>query len=542
MSKRINKIIIFTILISVLITFSSCKVGTGDFFGDSVETEVLHNIDNTVYIPIEKIRTLNPLVSKDEDMYHISKLLYDSLFVLDEKLSAQPLLVKTYEYNEEGTELYITLHDNVKWHDGEIFNAEDVKFTVEAIKKLSYTNETLYADHIANIRSVTVDKDDEFKLTIKFSSKTNSMIENLIFPIIPKHQFRNVSSVNKDSSTFNVIGTGAYKCGQYYEFTELVLTPNEEYFREKAANTLRFQILPDRSYAVNMIDTGEVSLFYSEEPDRNTMIASIELKVTDFASNENEVVGFNLTKEHTSVKKVRQALAYAINSEEILNNIYYGNGIITDTLFLPDYFGSSNRGDVYAYDTYKASLLLIEAGYEDLDGDGYLENVRGNELSLSILVDETNKYRVATAEQIKASFDKLGIYSEIDFCEPEEYLTKLTDGDYDMYLGGFKINDRWDIQPLISGYFNNYVGYNNPEINALIAEMSTGATKNEKKEFVENMKDILIEELPYYNLMFKTYGCFLSDYFTQEVSSEFNNLYAGCKSWYCEYISKPESN
>lgn len=514
---------------------TACTTGEVKLFGNE-KTEIVYRTDRNVYLPAEKLRTLNPLISKDEDYYYISKLIYNGLFELDEELIPQPVLARDYAYDESRTELVIDLNRGIKWQDGEEFTGDDVKFTVEAIINLAKSNLSLYGSHVSNIKSVSVSEADPYKVTIKFYYDTNVGVENLIFPIIPAHTFRNVSAVRTTADDFKPIGTGQYRVSEYRELSRLSLIPNENYFGEKAGNTLNFEILPKKSYAVNMTETGDISLFTDKTSDRDTILSRYELSASSFVSNEIELIGFNFRNEHLRNAEVRKAVSYAVDTNGILAANYMKNGQTTDSLFYPGYYGMTNGEDAYPYDLEKAEELLQQAGYRDYDENGYIENEDGVELSLKILVNESNAQRYSAAQTIKTELDKLQIYSVIDACSDELYRYKLQTGEFDMYLGGYSIDERWDLRPMLHTGQGNYIAYSNATADACLTNLVSGLSQSQKKANAEQLRQIMVEDVPYYCMFFKTYGCFSSKYFDGETAMLFNDIYRNCGNWSCKYV------
>ena len=144
----IKKSIAIAAILSIII---SSLTGCGEapkFLGGTPKTQADTVRSDEVFIPIEKIRTLNPIVSKDEDAYYVNKLIYESLFDYDENLTLVPLLAESYMYSPDGSSVTIKVKQGIHWQDGEEFNAEDVNFTMDALISASYANSTmLYRKH-----------------------------------------------------------------------------------------------------------------------------------------------------------------------------------------------------------------------------------------------------------------------------------------------------------------------------------------------------------------------------------------------------------
>jgi peptide/nickel transport system substrate-binding protein len=147
--KKNLLIILIIINIFALVSCSSNETDTNEQIVGSVTT-------TEISIPILKYRTLNPLISKDEDVYFIDKLIYDSLIDLDKNLIPVPELASSWFYDTSRKILTLNLNKEVYWHDGVALTAEDVKFTIDSLISTQSTGISLYGKNVANIKSVTI--------------------------------------------------------------------------------------------------------------------------------------------------------------------------------------------------------------------------------------------------------------------------------------------------------------------------------------------------------------------------------------------------
>ena len=507
--------------------------GEGVFLGGG--GEVKYRVERTIYLPMEKVRTLNPMISKDEDTYQISKLIYDSLFELDSNLEPQKKLADSFSYSEDKLTLTIDLKKGVKWHDGEELTAADVKFSIDAYINLSYGNETLYSSYVANIKSVSTVKSDIYRVIITFKSPGNVGTENLVFPILPSHQFRRPSDVRQATDAFMPIGTGPYKVISYNNLSKLVLGANNDYYSDAPKNNLEFTIFPQKKDAINLIDIGSISLIINDGMDRDTLISNMNVNTVNFVSNRAEFIAFNMRSALMNDENIRKAVAYAVDSDEIIESAYLKSGIPSNTIYYPYYFGNRDDEELYPYDIDKAAELVAEAGFRDVDGDGYVEDKDGEHISAEILVNSDDQSRVAASQIIKNALDKLSLDTYIIYCDRDEYLSRIAAGEYDMYIGGYAFNERYDLRDILYSGNGNITGYSNQDIDDLLDEMQSGISNAQKADTFQKVNSILEDELPYYCILYKTYGAISTSALEGEVGPLFNNYFKGCGEWVCQY-------
>ncbi len=530
MTRKI--IAIAAIIMITLSSLSGCGETT-NFLGGTTEQEKETVRSEDVYIPIEKLRTLNPIVTKDEDAYYLNKLIYEGLFGFDRNLAITNVLADSYTYAPDGTSITIHLKQGIYWQDGVELTAEDVKFTMDAIVAASYTNSTLYATNISNIKNTKLDSKNPYLITISFNNPQNISLSNFTFPIIPKHQFKNLDAAKKGEPGFIPIGTGIYQIADYNELSHIVLKENKNYHGDiHPINTLYFQIIPEKQDAINLMDVNNISITFSKELDRDTIYTNKNVNVINFPSNEVELIGYNFRNQALKDARVRKAIASAIDTEEIIESAYFKNGIQNDTIYYPNFLGNNSSKSHNLYDIAKAKLLLKEAGYNDKDGDGQIENALDETISINILVNSEDQSRVAAAQIIKEGLDQLLIRSNIISKDWIGYNSDLASGNYDLYLGGYQIKENYDLRFLLHTNYGNLTGYSNPTLDALLDKMESGISQEDRKSTYAQISEIMTDDLPYYCLLYRTYGAIASPTLNGEIRPTFLNLYQGAEKWF----------
>lgn len=499
---------------------------------DSEQPKVITS--NEIKIPISKIRSLNPLNSLDEDAYYMHKLIYQGLFTLDETLQAVPALASSYQYNQEKATVTIDLRSDVKWHDGAIFTAEDVKYSIDAYLSALYTNSCLYKNYINKIKSVSAR--GSRTVVISFKSSKDMAIENLVFPILPKNSSKKDKNNRAAMQNFKPVGTGPYKVAEINGTKEIILEGFPDYYAgDIPTNKLIFRIIPNQMDAVNLFDIQDLSIAFSKEMNRETFLNNKEANLISFPSNEVELVGFNTNKKILKDKRVRQAIAYTIDTEEIMDTGYFRSGVLNDTIYYPGYLGTNRKENLLKVNIEKAKKLLTKAGYIDRDGDGMVEDSENEELNIKILVNANDDSRKVAAQTIKVGLEKLPIHVQVDEKSWDGYQAALANKDYDIYIGGYRILENYDMRFLLHSEYGNPIGYSNKKLDVLLDKMQSGITEEQRKSTFSQIKTILKDEMPYYCLFYKTYGANASLSLKGKIEPMFFNLYQGCSDWKCEY-------
>lgn len=502
------------LLLFFVVLLSGCADAVGFLLPEKEpEPESVTTYDIT--IPIEKVRTLNPVVSKDEDTYYLSPLLYEGLFSLDEDLAAEPLLVETFAYSEDGLVLTLKLKDGVLWQDGVKLTGNDVKLSIEAYQAAAASGQTLYSSHVEGVRSIKVV--DEMTVAVTFKNQNNAAIENLIFPILPSHLYRRPADLVKDIDGFVPVGTGPYQYEKGESGDRFSLKGNTNYRATVPTNILSIKVIPGKEEAVNLFTTGEINMTLLKTVNRETLLGTMKVNVVTFPSNEAEVLGFNNRTEALLDPLVRQAVATAINNEALIESCYYGNGVLNDSLYYPGYLGIESQKDAFSFDPDAAKQLLTRAGAVGL--------------TLNVIVNQEEPSRVLAGQLIKTDLGRIGINVNLLELGWAEYTEALEKGNYDIYLGGFRFRDTYDLRPFLHSDYATVTGYKNASLDVLLDKMQSGVDKETKASLYRSAHIILNTELPYYTLLYKTYGIAVPTTFEGDVKPRFFDIYNGCESW-----------
>lgn len=528
MYKKISYILI---CILIAASFAGCSGNISDIFSGDGDKQ--YEESKTVNFAVSYIRTLNPVVSEDRDTYFISKLIYQSLFVLDENLSPCGQLVSDYRVASDGKTVTMTLVKNACFSDGEKVQSDDVKFSIESY--IAAGRKSIYYSNVKDISSVSAD--GKYKVKVRFRNAGDGGVRNLTFPILPAHLY-STSEITQRDSSFRPVGSGSYKVASYKRGSRLVLSKNSNTNGTVPDNRLVFTVYTDGN-VLNLAEGNLVSLTVNENIERQSEVGSKSLKTADICSNELETVIFNCKSDMLGSIDMRKAIAYSIDTDEIISKAYYNSAVSTNTLFYPGYLGIENTGDLYSQDTKKAEDILKEAGARDTDKDGILNNEDGENISITIIVN-TDQARISAAQIIEENIDSLDIEASVVALSDSKYKKRLRNGNFDIAVSGIRFSDYYDVRGILGGS-SDYTGYRDSTLNQLAVKLNSCINEEQMTECVTGINESIKENLNYYPLCYRTYAVITSNEFTGEISSMFNDIYRGCEGWYSTYqIDAPD--
>lgn len=507
-----NIIIIIIVVVVLAGAISTVTIVRGDHKTEKEEEPQVTTV-STIYLAMDQVSTLNPLVSPDSDTYYISQLLYSSLFRLDETLNVENDLVDTYSTDPSAGKVSIKLKE-AKFSDGSDLTAYDVQYTVSRIQAAG--EDSPYYSYAEKIESVSVT--GERQLTITFENVKDAALDNLVFPIVSKDNY----STDSD----RVIGSGQYCISSYDQEEVLKLKPNKYYYGGKAENKIEIRVVEDKDRVLGLMTMDAVTAYVSREQDADVQAEDKNLSVTKISSCELEYLGFNFKNKHLAKKEVRQAIALSINTESLIKDDYGGAAVQSDSIYFPGFLGTENKKDAYPVDIKGAADLLKKAGYQDSNEDGILEDKNKKDVSLTIL---TNKSRTDTAVSIADGLKEIGINAEVKSLSWDAYREAITEGEYDIYIGGYKLDKKCDLRMMLNR--SKSTGYDNSQAFSYVQQLETCLSAGEQKAVFEKLKPILNEDLPFYCLCYKTYAFVTVERFRSEEIPTFFDIFRGVSTW-----------
>ena len=314
--------------------------------------------------------TYNPNAAPNDGAKIVIENVMNKLLKINGFSQVVPDLAESYEFSEDGLSLTFKLFEDVKWHDGESFTAEDVKWTFDQIK-----NEEGFASaSLETIEEVNVVDDNtvEFKL-----SEPNAGILSAIAwhgtQIMPKHIYDGTDWLENEANQ-HPIGTGPFKFVEHVPGETITLEANEDYFKEGPyLDEVIIKIIPDSEVAYLAFTNGEIdeNRLGTPSTELEKLSKDDDYQITDIAWPNMASLVFNTKEGKFTDPLLREAVMYGIDKEEIFVKNYKEQGSIAE-YFIPYQYDWALNEDAKMpeRDVEKARQLIEEAGYE-ADEDGF---------------------------------------------------------------------------------------------------------------------------------------------------------------------------
>ncbi|MBU2472495.1 peptide ABC transporter substrate-binding protein [Patescibacteria group bacterium] len=429
------------------------------------------------------------------------------MFKYDGQGNLIPDLAEEYTISEDGLNYDITLKRNIFWHDGEPLTVSDIIFTIKTIQDSEYKSPLK-----DTWQGVEIEKIDEFTLRFKLNNTYAPFLHNLTVSILPRHLWFGISASNFVLAQYNLspIGSGPYKFKEFSKddngkIESMELVKNEKFYLpgpyiEKI--TLRFYNTQSdliNAYQKRKIDGLSFLSTANQSKLRN------DLNVNKINLPIYYAVFFNQTESKAlSDKIVRNALAYATNKEEIINQVLQGQGTPVNSPLLAGWLGYDTETKIYDFALEHAQNILEQADWKDLDSDGIREKTINNEevkLEITLLTTDWPELK-QTAQLLQEQWQKIGMKVNLEIVDAttvqQEYIRTRQ---YQALLFGEVLNT--DPDPFAFWHSSqkkdpglNLALYNNKKVDTLLEEARQSMNQEIRIQKYIEFQKLLIEDMP----------------------------------------------
>jgi peptide/nickel transport system substrate-binding protein len=442
---------------------------------------------------------LNPILAQDSASSEINSFVFNGLIKYDRNLqNFVGELAESWKV-KEGQEPVITffLRKGVLWHDGKEFTAYDVKFTYDKIMD-EKTNTVRRSSYELVKKAEAL---DPYTFRVTYRQPFSPGLESWSMGIIPKHLLEK-EDINTTSFNRKPIGTGPFRFVEWVTDEKIVVEANPQYF-EKRPNLDRiiYRIIPETALSEMEILTQGIdySGIYPYQFSRMSHVPF--LQAFSQPSLGYTYIGYNLKNILFQDKRVRLALTYAINREEIVQYVLYGLGTVATGPFPNHLWYANPHVKPIPYDPQKARQLLAEVGWRDTNGDGILDK-EGRPFRFTLITNSGNDTRRDVAVLVQRQLREIGIDVTLELYEWSVFLKDFINAKhFDACILGWGLSvdpdayEIWHSSQIEKGF--NFVSYRNPEVDRLWEEGRREYDVEKRKKIYWRIHELMAEDQPY---------------------------------------------
>jgi ABC-type transport system substrate-binding protein len=444
--------------------------------------------------------TMNPILALSRDNIMLTSFLYESLFILDDNLTAVPLLCADWSTEDNITFIFEIMPD-IAMHDGSVLTADDVAYSIRQARNHQRSR------HRSKLRSVSeIHSDGELTVTITLENPNARFNRLLDIPII------------KNDSIDSRIPPGT---GPYHFPTEdamrLTRFSGYRYFSDLPLYIIHLIEARD-SDLTDLFDSGELSLLWDDPTGAFDIRINRFHDTYFFNTTTIQYLGFNTNSFVLSNNDVRRAVGCAIDRQFIVENIMnmprLGQTIASPVAISPifDMYDSDweIRGDLLI----EMGLLIERAGLIDAEYTGFLSMPDGHggfrRFTLDFIVNIENSHKRDAAQNIAENLRQFGFNVNVRELQWSEFTAALQEGRFDMYYGETQLGADFDLSPLLLPGEAN-LNFGNTGINAfrpLIHDFLAAETGEEVSLAGEQLNLAILQHAPFIPILYKRHAIY----------------------------------
>lgn len=478
---------ILVLFLVLLLALTGCSGGASN--EDTNEPTTGGVKDTIIFAQGADVTSLDPHIGKETPAITVTDQIFDTLTMTDDDMKVQPGIAESWEQLSD-TSYKFKIREGIKFHNGETLTAEDVKFSLDRAIASSYVS------YIVNFIS-EVEVEDEYTVVVNTHEPYAPILMNLAHPstaIVCK------SAVEADPEAIKTspIGCGPYKFVEWKQGDSVKLEAFEDYYLgAPVTKNVVMRVIPENAQRTIALETGEIDIAYGlSVNDIERVNEDEKLDVLTTKTSSVTYISFNTEREPFNDIRVRQAIAYAIDKQLLVDTLLYGQGAVANSVISEVVFGGVKDLEGLEYNPEKAKELLKEAGVKE-------------DIEFTICVND-NQIRIETCQVIQEFLNEVGIKLKIEVLEFGSLIEKTTNKQHDMAFFAWVTSTSdadYTYYPLFHSSMHGAPGnrsfYNNPEVDKLIEAGRTNSDYVEREKTYKEIAEVLADEVPSLPLYFQ---------------------------------------
>ncbi len=427
-----------------------------------------------VGIPQDLEDSLDPHKTEMAGTREIFFNVFEGLVKPDTEGNLVDAVASSHTISEDHKTYTFTLREGVRFHNGADVTVDDVKYSIERCADASEGEPLVPA--FSSIEKI--DTPDEKTIEITLKDPDTEFLAYLTTAIIPK---------DYDQQDTQPVGTGPFVYVSRTPQDNIIMKKNEDYWGEPAKlDTITFKVLTDSNAIVTNLKGGSVDMCFHLNA---TQIAALgdDFRIFEGTMNLVQALYLNNGEAPFDDVRVRQALCYAVDPQQVLDMVSDGKGTLIGSSMFPAFgkYYMPELADLYPRDVEKAKELLKEAGYED----GF---------EMTITVPSNYQQHVDAAQILAEQLKEISVDAKIELIEWDSWLSDVyMDRKYQSTVVGVDaatLTARAMLDRFVSDDESNFINFKNEEYDELFEKATSTAEDAEQVEYYQRMEEILAED------------------------------------------------
>lgn len=510
------------LLLTAVLAFAQIAFALGENVGSSI---VLGMLSSSTYA----IRPLQPI---ERTMVTLYSLVYESLVYEDDSGMIQPLLAEKWTTGNGGKIITFTLRSELRFSDGTPLTAQDVAASGNYLLALANGKDLpdngFYRNMRYSIEKFEASGTDTVVVTCKRGYY--ACLHNCIFPVVK------ADAVEAE----NPVGSGPYVISSFLTGDLMLLDANPNWWQmQPQVKQISVSFFSNNKDLMTAYEYGRVDTIFTRSLSASQYKSGTTSLSMSYNTRQLEMLVLNNTSRGYPLDDaaIRKAVRYAINVDYILQKVYMNMGKRAYTTVPTESWLYYDDESAFVYNPDKARAILADAGWQDLNGNGMLDYVDGDNvkhlvLGLYVYEDPENNLRFEAANTIADMLGEVGISVHVETCSYADAQTVLANREYDIFLCAMQM----DVNPdpgfmLLRGNPMNYMGYNSSVMNSLINTMRESDGENAFYANMQRMQQQFEIDTPFIPLFYRTGTVLTRKMYTTVRNIRENELLRGIESF-----------
>lgn len=460
--------------------------------------------------------TFNPITGTDPNNMYLAPLMYEGLFVNNDKLAMEPVLCESY--TNEGSAYTFKLKSGIAMSDGSTLTSADVKYTLtQAMESGRYAGRLTIIDTITVVDPLTV------KITL---SRTNYRLPLLLdIPIIK------ANSIDQNHPP----GTGPYIFTQG-DSPKLVASPKYRDYAKLPFPEIQLRSCTDAELSVDF-SSQAIDMFWDDPTDSDDINILSDHEVRYYSTTILEYVGFNARNSALNSAQLRHAIGLVVDRNKIIRNVYSNHALPAPLLLSSNYSQYNTAWESKTNDTLGSiSAIFSTLGLKDDNSDGFLEVPSSTggyaPITLTFIVNGDNSYKVQAAQEISKSLKEVGINVTLTPLRWSEYLSTLKSGAFDLYYGDVSLPASFDFTQLLSSGGSLDFGHTgSAQYTESINAFLSASDADSQKAAAQQLCSLVSDNAPIIPVLYKEYALHTNRNAISGLDPTQSSLFYGLINW-----------
>ena len=484
--KKFRNVCLLLLTVALTAVLGGCQDGKDGSTesqdnSSSQETEAEPTMGGSIVvgIPQDLEDSLDPHKSVAAGTKEVLFNIYEGLVKPDEEGNYIDAVAESHSISEDGKVYTFQLRSGVKFHDGTEVTVDDVKYSIERCAGINGDGTPLVAA-FSNVEKV--ETPDASTVEIYLKEADTEFLAYLIVAVVPQH----CEDLDK-----NPVGTGPFQYVSRSPQENIVIEKFSDYWdteNQAYLDQVTFKVVGDSNAIVTGLKSGTIDMYPRVNATQAAQLADDQdLQIYEGGMNLIQALYLNNAEAPFDDVKVRQALCYAVNRQEVLDMVADGKGTIIGSSMFPAFekYYMPELADLYSQDVQKAKELLAEAGYPD----GF---------DMTISVPNNYQQHIDTAQVLVEQLKQIGVNAEIQLIEWDSWLSDVyADRNFQSTVVGIDaayLSGRALLERFASDAEKNFINYSNPQYDSLYEQVKKSTDDSEQIDLYKQMETLLAED------------------------------------------------